>query len=89
MYHMKTVTVRDLRYDFPNVERILRGGEPVEITKRGEVIAMLSPKTKSEAGYEPGTAPLPDFMGRLREIFGDRVLPTTGAELIRESRDRF
>ena len=83
MYHMKSVSVRDLRYDFPKVERILREGKEIRVTKRGKVIARLAP--------EPQTTPppVPDFMGRLRAIYGDRVLPTTGAEIVRQDRDRY
>ncbi len=85
MYHMKTVTVRDLRYDFPKVERILREGKPVRITKRGKVIATLEPE--NEAGTAAGRPPLPDFLGRLNEIYGDKVLEVSGAELISADRE--
>jgi antitoxin (DNA-binding transcriptional repressor) of toxin-antitoxin stability system len=55
MYHMRTISVRDLRYDFKSVERILREGEEVQITKRRRAIARLVP--------EPTTpVALPDFM---------------------------
>jgi antitoxin (DNA-binding transcriptional repressor) of toxin-antitoxin stability system len=40
---MKTVSVRDLRYDFPKVEELLRCGEEIHITKRRRVIARLTP----------------------------------------------
>ena len=40
---MKTVSVRDLRYDFPKVEEILRAGEEIQITKRKRPIARLTP----------------------------------------------
>ena len=83
MHHMKSVTVRDLRYDFPKVERLLREGNPVHVTKRGKIVAMLAP----EQGHP--SAPLPDFMSRIRTIFGDRVLSVSGAELIRRDRDRY
>ena len=83
MYHMKTITVRDLRYDFPKVERILRNGDEVEVTKRGRAIARLTPISDSKP------APIPDFMGRLRAIYGDRVLAVSGAEMIRQDRDRY
>jgi antitoxin (DNA-binding transcriptional repressor) of toxin-antitoxin stability system len=79
---MRTVSVRDLRYDFKTVERILQEGEEVHITKRRKVIARLVP--------EPAQRPaLPDFMGRMRAIYGDKLLPTTGAEIVREDRDRY
>lgn len=88
MYHMKTVTVRDLRYDFPKVERMLREGKPLRITKRGKVIAKLEPDDGS--GIAPGRAPLPDFEARMRENYGDKVFEVSGAELISADReDRF
>lgn len=82
MYHMKTVTVRDLRYDFPKVERILREGNEVKVTKRGKVIATLAP--------EPAPAVArPDFLGRMRAIYGEKCLAVPGSEVVRQDRDRF
>jgi antitoxin (DNA-binding transcriptional repressor) of toxin-antitoxin stability system len=77
---MKTVSVRDLRYDFPKVEEMLRSGEEIRITKRRRVIARLTP----EPAERP---PLPDFLGQMKEIFGDKVLKVTGAQIISEDRD--
>ena len=68
---MKQASVRDLRYNFPAVERMLRAGETIEITKRKRVIGRLMP-AKPEKQVE-----LPDFMARLRRIYGNRVLKTT------------
>jgi antitoxin (DNA-binding transcriptional repressor) of toxin-antitoxin stability system len=83
MYHMKQASVRDLRYNFPAVERMLRQGETIEITKRKRVIGKLSP-------VEPEAKPkLPDFMARLRRIYGNKVLKVTAAQRIREERDRY
>ena len=82
MYHMKTASVRDLRYDFKKVERMLREGDEVQITKRRAVIARLVPETR------PGT-PRPDFLGRLRAIYGNKRLPTTGAEVVSQDRHRY
>jgi len=82
MYHMKTVSVRDLRYDFPKVERILRSGEAVQITKRRKPIARLTP----EPADRP---PLPDFLARMRANYGDKVQPVSGAELVSWDRDRY
>src|SRR6266700_8135291 len=41
MYHMKKASVRELRYDFAKIERMLRHGEEIQITKRRRVIARL------------------------------------------------
>ena len=82
MYHMKTVSVRDLRYDFKKVERLLAQGNELQVTKRRKVIARLTP----ERAEQP---PLPDFLARLNEIYGDKVLEVSGAELISRDRDRY
>jgi antitoxin (DNA-binding transcriptional repressor) of toxin-antitoxin stability system len=64
------------------VERILREGEEIRITKRRQVIARLVP--------EPAPpVKMPDFMGRLRANYGEKILPTTGAEIVRMDRDRY
>lgn len=80
---MKTATVRDLRYDFPKIEKMLRDGEEVLLTKRGKVFGKLSPVDDAPA-ERPA---LPDFAARRRRLFGDRMSPITGAELIRRDRD--
>lgn len=43
MIPMKTASIRDLRYNFRNIEHLLKKGEEVQITKRGQVIARLLP----------------------------------------------
>jgi antitoxin (DNA-binding transcriptional repressor) of toxin-antitoxin stability system len=40
---MKTASIRDLRYRFPQIEARLREGEAIDITKRKRVIARLVP----------------------------------------------
>lgn len=40
---MKTLTVRDLRYDFGKVEAWLNDGQEIEITKYGKLVARISP----------------------------------------------
>ena len=79
MYHMKKATVRDLRYEFPKIERALRAGQEIQITKRNRVIARIVP--------ERDTPVMPDFMARLRKVFGDKKLKVPGAELISRERD--
>jgi antitoxin (DNA-binding transcriptional repressor) of toxin-antitoxin stability system len=83
MYHMKTVSVRDLRYDFKKVERLLSQGDEIQITKRRKVIARLTP----ERVQRP---PLPDFLARMNANYGDKVFEVSGADLISADReDRF
>ena len=81
---MKNATVRDLRYHFKRVEHLLREGEEIQICKRKRVIAHLVPvKQKSNLRHRP------DFMKRLKKIYGDRVMKKSGAELLAEERERF
>ncbi len=66
MYHMRTASVRDLRYEFKKIERLLHQGEEIQITKRRRVIARLVPE-KDSPGRNAG------FPGRMRAIYGDKV----------------
>ena len=83
MYHMKKASVRDLRYGFKKIERLLLQGEEVQITKRRRVIARLT----AERAQAP--AKMPDFLGRLRAIYGEKILPTSGADLVAADRSRY
>jgi antitoxin (DNA-binding transcriptional repressor) of toxin-antitoxin stability system len=82
MYHMRKASVRDLRYGFKKIERLLHQGEEVQITKRRRVIARLIPENVG------ATAQMPDFLARLRSIYGDKMLRVSGAELIGQDRGR-
>jgi antitoxin (DNA-binding transcriptional repressor) of toxin-antitoxin stability system len=83
MYHMRKASVRDLRYGFKKIERLLHQGEEVQITKRRRVIARLVPENVR------ATAQMPDFLERLRSIYGDKMLRVSGAELIAQDRGRY
>jgi len=80
---MKQASVRDLRYQFPRLEALLRAGEEIEITKRRRVIARLVPPAA------PAAVAKPDFAGRMRFIFGRKQMPVTAAEMIADDRDRY
>jgi antitoxin (DNA-binding transcriptional repressor) of toxin-antitoxin stability system len=81
MYHMKRASVRDLRYDFPKVERMLAEGESIEITKRNHVIGTLSPANRKAA--------IPDFLGRMKKIYGNKILETSWADFLAERKGRY
>jgi antitoxin (DNA-binding transcriptional repressor) of toxin-antitoxin stability system len=83
MYHMKKASVRDLRYAFKKIERLLRQGEEIQITKRRKVIARLVP----ESGPSPVESP--DFLARLHSIYGEKTLKVSGAELLEKDRSRY
>jgi prevent-host-death family protein len=71
---MKSFTVRDLRYRFPEVEARLQKGEEVEIRRRNRPVARLVP-IRPAAKY-------PDFAAVQRAIFGHRQRRmASGAEL--------
>jgi len=82
MYHVKTASIRDLRYAFKKIERLLHQGEEIQITKRRRVIARLVPEGAERS------AEVPDFLGRLRKIYGEKVLTKSGAQLLAEDRSR-
>lgn len=81
MHHMKTASVRDLRYRFPEIEAQMRQGNEIQITKRKRVIAHLTPVNRPRQW--------PDFMARLKKIYGNKKSKVTGAEIVREQRGPF
>ena len=78
--HMKTATVRDLRNQFATLVAWLAEGEHIEIRKRGEPIAVLSPVPKRRSKRKNK----PDFTARLDALWGDRVM---SAEEVAAMRD--
>lgn len=78
---MKTATVRQLRHDFGSVLDWIEEGEAVRISKRGRIIALLSPPPRPKP---PKARKRPDFLGRLRRIYGDKVLQD---DVVVEERD--
>lgn len=80
---MKTATVRQLRHDFGTVLNWVEEGEQVEISKRGKIIALLTP---APAPKPVRSKKRPDFAARLKRIYGDKVLPGNVVVEERESR---
>ena len=78
---MKTASLRDLRYNFKKIEHLLNQGEEVQITRRRHVIARLVPERPAER------QPMPDFMARLKAIYGDKVVDLSQEDVLREDRD--
>ena len=77
---MKTTTIRELRHDTTTVLSWVAGGESVEVRRRGEPVAILSPRQRKARIARP------DFVGRMRAIYGDKVLPTTATDLVADAR---
>jgi antitoxin (DNA-binding transcriptional repressor) of toxin-antitoxin stability system len=80
---MTKASVSDLRYRFRKLEDLLLHGEEIQITKHNRVIARLVPEREEK------TIEIPDFMARLKKIYGNRMMKVTGAELIARDRSRF
>jgi antitoxin (DNA-binding transcriptional repressor) of toxin-antitoxin stability system len=77
---MAKASIQDLRYHFAKVEVLLDRAKPVEITRRGRVIARLVLPELSQK-----RAKMPDFAKRRKDLWGDRVFPPT-TELLDEIR---
>lgn len=82
MCHMKKANVRDLRYRFAEIEDLLRDGEEIQITKRRRVIAKLIPAALNMPASRP------DFLARLKHLYGTKVLAVSGADLLARERNR-
>ena len=80
---MKTATVRELRHHFGAVLNWVEEGEPVEISKRGKVIALLTPPPAPKPSRPRKR---PDFAARLKRIYGDKVL--SGDVIVEERESR-
>jgi prevent-host-death family protein len=80
---MKTATLRELRHDFGSVLAWVEQGEPVGISKRGKIIALVTPSPRPSP-VKPKKRP--DFAARLKRIYGDLVLPGDVVAEERESR---
>jgi antitoxin (DNA-binding transcriptional repressor) of toxin-antitoxin stability system len=74
---MKTATVRDLRNNFGKLETWLAEGEEIQIEKRGEPIAVLSPPKR--------TFVKPDYQARRKRLWGDRVFSEEEVKAMREA----
>jgi antitoxin (DNA-binding transcriptional repressor) of toxin-antitoxin stability system len=82
---MKKITVRDLRYNFPKIENLLAEEQTLYLTKHDRVIARILPPEHTPTR----ASKMPDFMKRLKKIYGKKMLKTTNADLLRQDRDRY
>lgn len=79
---MKTATVADLRNNFRRVSSWIEHGETVLIIKRGRAFAQLTSLAEVSTTR---TAPKPDAMARLHEVWGDRVFSMDEVAAMREA----
>jgi len=83
------VAVEDLVSHLATLEAELSLGRSIELLRGETVIAeMRAPKTEVAGLGSVAERPLPDFMGRMKAIWGDTVFPEgTGVRLVRADRD--
>jgi antitoxin (DNA-binding transcriptional repressor) of toxin-antitoxin stability system len=77
---MKQTTIRELKHAASHVLGMVEAGETVEIFRRRKSVAILSPSTAEKP------VAMPDFAARLRTIYGDVVLKTTGTQVVNDAR---
>lgn len=75
------MTLREIR-DTKRLKAKLKAGRTIELKERSQPVAHIVPIRKTATEKE-----WPDFEGRLKEIFGDQVLP--GADLLIDERGRY
>lgn len=80
MSHVRTTTIRELKHSTTTVLSWVADGETVEVRRRNQPVAVLSPPRRR------ATIRRPDFMARLRALYGKQVLPTTATELVSDAR---
>ena len=68
---MKTATIRQVRHDFGAVLDWIGEGEQVQISKRGKIVALLSPPP---AVKPPRASKRPDLAARLKMRDGGHVI---------------
>ena len=74
---MKTATVTEVGLDFPKVLKWVETGEEVQVVKEGKAVAVISPP--------PRPVKHPDYLARLKQTFGEKVLSTEASTAIRDS----
>jgi antitoxin (DNA-binding transcriptional repressor) of toxin-antitoxin stability system len=77
---MRSTTIRELKHNTTTVLSWVAQGETVEVRRRNETVALLSPPRRRAACRRP------DFAARLKAFYGEKVLATTGTDLVSESR---
>jgi len=73
---MRITTIRELKHDTTTVLSWVANGETVEVRRRNQPVALLSPPRR------PSAIRRPDFGARLKAIYGKKTLAITGTDLI-------
>lgn len=67
------IPVEELPEHLATLEDELRGGRAIELVRGEHVVAEV--RAKENVTLEGKKRPVPDFMGRMKTIFGDQVFP--------------
>ena len=70
LWHMKTVTIRQVHHDFSAVLALVAQGEEVTVLNRTRPVARICPPLP----VAPAKFKMPDFAARAKAIFGDSKL---------------
>ena len=73
---MKTATVTEVGLDFLSVLKCVETGEEVQVVREGKPVAVISPA--------PRPVKHPDYLARLKQTFGETVLPAEASAAIRD-----
>ena len=74
---MKTATVTEAGLDFLSVLKLVETGEEVQVVREGKPVAVISPA--------PRPVKHPDYLTRLKQTFGEKVLSPEASAAIREA----
>ena len=77
---MRATSIRQLKHETTTVLGWVAGGESVEVRRRREPVAVLSPPRRKKRIARP------DFVARLERIYGNLALAPTATELISDAR---
>lgn len=80
---MRSINLRQLR-DTRQLKAWLEAGETVELRERDRVLARIVPERSKLPASE-----WPDFAARLKEDFGDRVIPAVETLLEEREQSRY
>ncbi len=78
---MPSVNIRQLR-DTRQLKAWLEAGKTVEIRERNRILGRIVPEISPTPSHL-----WPDFAGRVKKLFGERVVP--GADLVIKERGRY
>ena len=73
---MKTATVQEVGRDFPAILKVVEAGEEVQVARDGQPVAVISPV--------PRKVQHPDYAARLKQTFGDKMIPAEESAVIRD-----